>query len=65
MPESLRPLYWKILLNYLPLKKPLWNDVLAEKRKLYKGKRKITFEICFIIITLFVVVCCCNRKLCC
>ncbi|XP_050315879.1 TBC1 domain family member 13 isoform X1 [Anthonomus grandis grandis] len=36
IPESKRPLCWRVLLNYLPLETDIWDSVLAEKRKLYK-----------------------------
>lgn len=34
--SGLRPLCWKILLNYLPAQRNQWNDVLSSKRELYK-----------------------------
>uniref|UniRef100_A0A7S2RK13 Rab-GAP TBC domain-containing protein n=1 Tax=Mucochytrium quahogii TaxID=96639 RepID=A0A7S2RK13_9STRA len=38
--ERLRPVYWRILLNYLPVDKSKWKDVLKEKRELYQVYKK-------------------------
>jgi hypothetical protein len=37
IPESngLRSVYWKILLNYLPLDRTMWSSFLGSKRKTY------------------------------
>uniref|UniRef100_A0A8R1I6Q7 TBC1 domain family member 13 n=1 Tax=Caenorhabditis japonica TaxID=281687 RepID=A0A8R1I6Q7_CAEJA len=35
VPESLRPLAWRLLLNYLPLERQLWQTFLAEQRHNY------------------------------
>lgn len=34
---SLRPLCWKLLLNYVPYSRNKWNETLARKRELYKS----------------------------
>jgi len=36
MPTINRPIYWKILLNYLPTNKSKWEEVLEQKRNEYK-----------------------------
>lgn len=35
LPESSRPMYWRILLGYLPCDRSAWEPFLKEKRKLY------------------------------
>jgi len=45
-PGNLRPLCWKLLLNYLPPTKSSWLETLKRKRELYDtfiGERKNTF----------------------
>ena len=34
--SGLRPLCWKIMLNYLPPQQNKWKEVLRSKRELYK-----------------------------
>ncbi|XP_014225297.1 TBC1 domain family member 13 [Trichogramma pretiosum] len=34
---SLRPLCWKLLLNYIPYSRDRWQETLARKRELYKN----------------------------
>ncbi|KAI8770955.1 TBC1 domain family member 13-like isoform X1 [Biomphalaria glabrata] len=34
--KSIRSICWKIFLNYIPLEKRKWNDVLQKQRNLYK-----------------------------
>ncbi|XP_058793517.1 TBC1 domain family member 13 isoform X1 [Phymastichus coffea] len=34
---SLRPLCWKLLLNYMPYERDKWNETLKQKRDLYKS----------------------------
>ncbi|XP_008208750.1 TBC1 domain family member 13 [Nasonia vitripennis] len=34
---SLRPLCWKLLLNYIPYTREKWDETLARKRELYKS----------------------------
>ena len=36
IPDSLRPTFWKILLNYLPLRLADWDEVLASRRTQYR-----------------------------
>ena len=34
--SGLRPVCWKLLLNYLPPNRKQWKEVLRSKRELYK-----------------------------